>query len=148
MPEPTQEKWIYLGAYLTSSKKLLNNWLMGLNPDADPQGLWTGGHSYIVGGIYDVQVLREGDKTSRVGNPIWTGDIHDDDSLVSEWIVRDRGNKLRYKRIRAEKKADDSLEQALRPITQYAQKCRTAADRQALIAEVIDHIYKNSGGWS
>lgn len=133
------ETWVYAGRRVLSTGKLGYAWLDG---KLDTELLF-GPHSKatVVGGIYNTEVKRDGDRTTmRLGQ--FTGERHPDDVRTALLQAKDRAAYEEQQQSAAERKlaADGPLEQALAPLLAIAATCKTYSQITALEAEVIRRL--------
>jgi hypothetical protein len=92
MTDTSTHRAVYVGRAGSGRDKLAYGWLPAdAAPDASPSWFSKGPHR-VVGAVYDVRAVREGDTfTSLILNsPTWTGDRHPDEGTVLGWEARDR----------------------------------------------------------
>jgi hypothetical protein len=69
------ERWTYEGRRLDTKGKIVYKWLDG---NGDSRLFTKGSTGTVIGGIYDVTVRSEGDRTYMIGRPSYTGEYVDD----------------------------------------------------------------------
>jgi hypothetical protein len=131
------EAWAYAGKRLSTEWRLLDAWRA---PDGTL--LYYKNFTGVVGGIYDLTVIRENGRTTISGQPKWTGQ-RVDPQTQREWLTAENGDIVRHKQHRRHEKAKsgaDLLDQSLVPLMDFARTCRTRADKDALIATIIRRL--------
>lgn len=145
MTEKTElEVWYYAGKRLVDKgKSLADCWYT--ESDLKKPMLFSKFPAHRIGDAYDVQVARDGDTTSVLGSPIWLDRrpaTVSHQQLVLEWTARDRSDRVNHRRLRDERRGDDAILSALDELRPLFKACRTHTDRTALIATVIDQLYR------
>jgi hypothetical protein len=138
MPEPdnwTDETWVYAGIRELNGKRA-HSWL-------DPSKrelLYSGKGSYVIGGLYAVQVNRSAGRVTR-RHPEYTGEFVGSDER-GPLNAADTAARIRLARLAQERKdgASSALDNAIDPLVEIARTLRTGADRDALAAYVIRRI--------
>lgn len=127
------ENWAYMGRRF-SNKKLYHYW-------RDSQGMSLGYSklSGMVGYIYEIEAIRDGDVTSVRGTPNW---LHAkvEEAEIREWTVADYSAQMMYRDYRRNerlKKEPDALDEAMKPLLAYARTCRTKLERDFLTGTII-----------
>lgn len=110
----------------------------------------------VIGGEYEVVTQRtvkgmadESEASVTMwSNPEWTGARHPVTDRVLDWEREDAQARQDVERVRREKDEGKrtELSLALDPIVKIAKRCRTRAEREALIATVVGEILR-AGAW-
>jgi hypothetical protein len=135
--ESAKETWTCMGVRQGSKDQRCTSW-------RDPNGktlLYAEKNSVITGGLYEVMVTRTDGSTHR-GHPVYTGRLPYDDPDLKAWRVAEMEAEQELARQARERKAkaDDPFGKAMEPLIEYAKACRTGAQRDALIADVIRRL--------
>lgn len=134
------EQWVCAGLRVDNKGKKITAWL-------EPGGqifYFTEKRAYAIGCLYDCAVIRDGDSVTR-RKPVYVRHAKEDEvpeSKVNEWRVAELEAEQRLAREARERKAKnhDPLDDAMLRLNQYALACRTTAQRDALIADVIRRL--------
>jgi hypothetical protein len=136
----TTERWAYAGARLTSKHRLAESWHPN---DGAGDELWYALKGrWVIGGIYQITVARAGDRITRIGEPVWTGERITDADTLREWSGRDSASRVAHEARRRHAnavKASD-LDAALEPLLRIFAACRTNIERDALVATVLRRL--------
>jgi hypothetical protein len=112
------ERWVFGGSRVAKGDKRVHEWI-------EPSGetLWfKASGAYVVGSIYDVVVRRDGERTTKVGTPRYTGERTEDAELLDRLSVEHRAAELRLT-LKAKERADkrdDPLEKAIDRLAELA----------------------------
>jgi hypothetical protein len=139
MPERNYqpETWTNAGQRVSSSGKAAQAWI-----DADgTERIYIERETYVIGGMYVVQVAREGDHVWRSDQPAYRDKIPDTD-LIRTWAALSRaaGEQLRALGRERTAKTDDALNEALAPLMDIFAGIQSGADRRALLAYVNERL--------
>jgi hypothetical protein len=86
-PRGVAERWAYAGVLLTSAGKMVEVWVTDAGQGDE---LWYPRKTReIIGGIYTTRVERNGDSTTKIGQPVWTGDRVPDLEVARRWAAQD-----------------------------------------------------------
>ena len=141
MAERTAEVLTYLGKRAGITRAHVHVW-----QDAAGRELVYGRLAgQVIGGLYAVETKRDGDDISVYASTLrWTGDRIADTDQIRTWQAEEKADMASVERARLEKRAaaGDELEAALAPLRDLLRAQRTHAKRAALIAVVIDELYR------
>jgi hypothetical protein len=137
--EWVDEVWTYLGIRLNTKGQRRAAWM-------DPKGTTlyyapVAGQTPVIGGLYDVQVQRDGGRVTRKV-PVYTGRTTDLADQVADWTAAHHVAQVQLARQRRESNdaKADALDRAIQPLIDIAQTLRTGADRDALAAYIIRRV--------
>lgn len=148
--EPVRERWVCMGLRLTPKGEKRTEWLP---PGTKPKdALWYGGKMsssrFVVGGAYDMRVVRADGKTTVWGGAGAYRGLAEEITTEqrTEWQAEERVTETRLARAAMERKAKgrDALDEALAPLAEIASKLRTRQERAAFTAYVLGQLHK---GW-
>jgi hypothetical protein len=133
----TPERWIYGGVHVSGKGKRVHAWI-------DPGGhehVYADTGSYVIGGIYDVEVDRENANLTRTA-PKYTGERIADDDRRRELYAADQFARAQLARLAMERgdAKRDELAGLLDPLREFAATLRTSAERDAFAAMVLRTI--------
>lgn len=131
------ERWTYAGIRVTAKNQRTHAWL-----SADGDEHWysdTG--SFVIGGLYDVEVERKDDHLIRT-RPQYTGQKISDDQRRKELFVKDQLARTRLGRLAMERTdaKQDELASLLEPLSEFAATLRTRDQRDAFAVMVLRTI--------
>ena len=140
--EFVDEEWVHIGQrWHGRAKKLYNAWLP--LHDLNGEDIWyeaKRGSSYIVGGIYAIEVKRVDDRTTaRFGD--FKCKINDGDFKV-EWAAEDRAARTEQRRSAAEKSAKKESQDISQMTLEQAKEFiwQAPATRQSRMAVILKEL--------
>lgn len=141
-PEPTVEQWIFGGVRVLNDKRV-HAWIdKEITPETGRERLYTAKGKFVIGGVYEVKISRDGGKMAMIGEPKYTGETanYEDRRLLwaKESAALTRLSALSRERNDAKQNA---LDEAMEPLIEVARKLRTGAEKDALVAYIIRRIY-------
>ena len=117
-PEPRTERWVFGGSRIHNGRRT-HEWI-----DAEGTRLaYKAKGSYAIGGIYEVRVVRQGDRITRYGVPVFTGD-RTDQALADKLSAQHRAAEQALDLAARERavKRDDAVELAITRLAKLAQQ--------------------------
>jgi hypothetical protein len=136
--EPTTERWVYLGQRLARDGRLVHCW----RDPSGSEGLWPKLAGRVVGGAYQVRVLRGESGGARAYPPESLNELDLDGDEVLILQARDQADRLEKRKNDAEKRMakPGELDHALRELEAIAANCRSFPEIDALQAVVRARI--------
>ncbi|MEU8317117.1 hypothetical protein AB0C33_02000 [Nonomuraea sp. NPDC048881] len=138
--EPQEEVWTFGGSRVSSDGKRVHAWI-------DPNGvplLYAAKGTYAIGSLYKVKVLRKGERTTRYGEPQYTGERTSEEFREGLWAEHKAAEAtLALKAKERADKRDDPIEDAIDKLA-YLISTVPVSQRTNLRAYVISRLMKAS----
>lgn len=135
---PETETWVYCGKWVDTKKRLRDRW-----QDADGRDLiFAKVTGTVIGGLYTLQVTREGEGITVHGTARYAGERLDDNERLTAIVKDDSAQRIFHAQHRRELRAadEDPLDEAMEPLLHYAKTCRSRPEKDALIATVLRRL--------
>lgn len=149
--EKTTERWHYAGRRLDGKGRTLHAWR---TPDGSVV-LFSKAPGVAIGAVYDVDVSRDGERTTMYGSPRFAGrsaelELELDDELVAGWQAEDAAARHDAEQAREEKRAekDPELEAALDVLRRHFGACRSYSAKWSFAQWVAAEVARPPRGES
>ena len=139
--ERTTERWVCAGRRMSTKGAVLHAWYQ--LDDVEREHLLAYAKvKGVAGGIYDVEVARDGDACVVYGDPSYVESLDHDNPERIEWEARERVDLTLIEQRRMEKNArsDSSLAELVAPLREQYAKQVGYARKAAVLAVVTELI--------
>jgi hypothetical protein len=142
-PGQQEETWAHAGVRVNAKGKRVHAWATKAGAGALLY-YFTRSGPLVIGGLYQVKITCDNDRTIMHGEPSWTGRRLSNAGRITYWDAESRlaTTKLTAAAEHRTAAAQDHLGEAMEPLLAIAGRIHRPADRDLFIATVTGRLYR------